>query len=60
MLICMGNPNKNHKIYIFPMLFLEKFVVSFATRNFVSREESEVAGYFVFSHIRMMGYFRLG
>ena len=28
--------------------------------NSGSREESEVAGFFVFSHIRMMGYFRLG
>ena len=27
---------------------------------FGSREESEVVGIFVFSHIRMMGYFRLG
>ncbi len=25
-----------------------------------SREESEVVGFFVFSHIRMMDYFRLG
>ncbi len=25
-----------------------------------SREKSEVAGFSVFSHIRMMGYFRLG
>ncbi len=25
-----------------------------------SRKESEVAGFFTFSHIRMMGYFRLG
>ncbi len=25
-----------------------------------SREESKVADFFVFSHIRMMGYFRLG
>ena len=24
------------------------------------REESEVAGFFVFSHLRIMGYFRLG
>ncbi len=29
-------------------------------RKFGSREESEVAGFFVFSHIRMIGYFRLG
>jgi len=29
-------------------------------RNFGSREESEVAGFFVFSHIRMIGYFKLG
>ena len=28
--------------------------------NFGSRKESEVAYFFVFSHIRMMGYFRLG
>ena len=28
--------------------------------NSGSREESEVAGFFVFSHIRMMCYFRLG
>ena len=28
-------------------------------RIFGSREESEVAGLFVFLHIRMMGYFRL-
>ena len=28
-------------------------------RNFGSREESEVAGLFIFSYIRMMGYFRL-
>ena len=27
--------------------------------NLGQREESEVAGFFVFSHIRMMGYFRL-
>ncbi len=26
----------------------------------VRREESEVVGFFVFSQIRMMGYFRLG
>ena len=25
-----------------------------------SMEESEVAGFFVFSHMRMKGYFRLG
>ncbi len=25
-----------------------------------SREESEVAGFFAISYIRMMGYFRLG
>ena len=29
-------------------------------RNVGSREESEVSGFFVFSHTRMMGYFRLG
>ena len=28
--------------------------------NKESREESEVAGFLVFSHIRMMVYFRLG
>ncbi len=28
--------------------------------NFGSREESEVAGFFIFSHVRMMGYLRLG
>ena len=28
-------------------------------RIFGSREESEVAGFFIFLHIRMMGYFRL-
>ncbi len=27
--------------------------------KFGSREESEVAGFFIFSHIRMMDYFRL-
>ncbi len=30
------------------------------TRNKGSREESEAAGSFVFSHIQMMGHFRLG
>ncbi len=25
-----------------------------------SREESEISGFFVFSHIRMIGYFKLG
>ena len=38
--------------------------ISISDENFLtifeSREESEVAGLFVFSHIRMMGYFRLG
>ncbi len=29
-------------------------------KNNGSREESEVAGFFVFSHIQMMGYFRVG
>ena len=29
-------------------------------RKLGSREESEVACFFVFSHIRIMGYFRLG
>ncbi len=28
-------------------------------RIFGSREESQVVGFFVFSHIQMMGYFRL-
>ncbi len=28
--------------------------------NFKLRVESEVAGFFVFSHIRILGYFRLG
>ena len=31
----------------------------FSEIKFVSREESEVSGFFVFSHIRMMDYFRL-
>ena len=30
------------------------------TRMFGTRKESEVAGFFVFSHIQMMDYFRLG
>ncbi len=30
------------------------------TKDFGVKEESEVAVFFVFSHIRMMGYFRLG
>ena len=29
-------------------------------RNFGSREESKVAGFFIFSPIRMIGYFKLG
>ena len=29
-------------------------------RKFGAREESEVEGFFVFSHIWIMGYFRLG
>ena len=29
-------------------------------RIFGSREVSEASGFFVFSHIQMMGYFRLG
>ena len=33
---------------------------SFFGTGFWLREEFEVAGFFVFSHIRMMGYFRLG
>ena len=28
--------------------------------SFRSKERSEVAGFFVFSHIRMIGYFSLG
>ena len=30
------------------------------TKKIGSRQESEVSGFFLFSHIRMMGYFRLG
>ena len=36
------------------------FINIFKDRIFKSMEESEVVGFFVFSHIRMMGYFRLG
>ncbi len=32
---------------------------AFLYRRYGSREESEVAGFFVFSLIRIMGYFRL-
>ena len=31
-----------------------------SNKNLGSREESEFAGFFVFSHIQMRGYFRLG
>ncbi len=34
-------------------------MVSFLISLFGSREEDEVAGFFLFSHIRMRGYFRL-
>ena len=38
------------------------FVVNIVLSNYIlgSKEEYEVAGFFVFSHIWMMGYFRLG
>ncbi len=32
----------------------------YRTRNIETRVESKVAGFFVFLHIRMIGYFRLG
>ena len=37
-------------------------IIAFLTdkKRFGSREESEVEGFFVFLHIRMMGYFRIG
>ncbi len=37
-----------------------KYVIRNVSKFLGSREESEVAGFFVFSHIRMMGYFRSG
>ena len=37
-----------------------KEIYDFKYKKIGLREESEVVGYFVFSHIRMMGYFRLG
>ncbi len=39
-----------------------KELVFFRTfaKNLGSREDCDVVGFFVFSHTRMMGYFRLG
>ena len=39
-------------------IFLLKLLIFEPNKE--SREESEVAGFLVFSHIRMIGYFRLG
>ena len=44
-------------IFFYIMIIL---IESGPQTNIGSREESEVAGFFVFSQIRMMGYFRLG
>ncbi len=43
---------------VFSILYV--IFIRILKRNPGSREESEVDGYFVFSHIRMMGYNRLG
>ena len=37
------------------LILMVRFLISL----FGSREEDEVAGFFLFSHIRMRGYFRL-
>ena len=36
------------------------FIAKNDTKVWESREESDVAGFFVFSRIHMIGYFRLG
>ncbi len=45
-----------------PSVFIgeKKLIFSVGMPYFGSREESKVSGFFVFSHLRMMGYFRLG
>ena len=42
------------------LIFNEILEDFFSKKIFGSWEESEVAGFFVFAHIRMKGYFRLG
>ncbi len=57
------NPLKNHQVQtliLAPVKMKSNPNLPRWTRIFRSREESEGAGFFVFSNIRMMGYFRLG
>ena len=49
---------KRKLINVYPNVYLQGFINE-KKIIFRSRQESEVAGFFVFSHMRMMDYFRL-
>ena len=48
------------KAFLWRLLWRKAEKLALRERNFGSKEEYEVALFFVFSHIWMIGYFRLG